>query len=113
MVPVFQAEDGDCLRACVASILELPLKSVPHFSRDYTVDWFEYLVDFLYAYDYEAYWTPKGKWDYTGNYSIGYGWLADKPGWEHVVVCWNGHIVHDPSPLKLKKVSYYINLESV
>lgn len=37
MIPVFQTdlsnETGDCLQACVASVLELPLTEVPEFKR--------------------------------------------------------------------------------
>lgn len=38
MKPVFQqivdARDGDCLSACLASLLELPIEDVPKFARD-------------------------------------------------------------------------------
>lgn len=33
MKPVLQATDSDCMRACVASIFELPLESVPFFGE--------------------------------------------------------------------------------
>ena len=38
MIPVYQtiftAETGDCYRACVASILEVPIKTLPNFMED-------------------------------------------------------------------------------
>lgn len=43
---------GDCMRAAIASLLELPLDAVPHFlingSRWWDVMWY-----FLYVYDYK------------------------------------------------------------
>lgn len=37
MIPVFQTkftvEDGDCMRACIASVLELPLDEIPNFTE--------------------------------------------------------------------------------
>lgn len=51
MIPIDQTEFrpavGDCLRACVASILELPLKDVPHFLRDSGSGWFDALDRWL------------------------------------------------------------------
>jgi hypothetical protein len=45
------AEYGDCLRCCVASILDLPAASVPHFAGlpDPTVNWTGRLQNFLSA----------------------------------------------------------------
>jgi len=37
---------GDCFRACVASILELPIEAVPHF-MEMSGDWFEHFDDWL------------------------------------------------------------------
>jgi len=38
MIPVYQtiftAETGDCYRACVASILEVPIETLPNFMED-------------------------------------------------------------------------------
>lgn len=33
MKPVYQADDSDCMRACIASIFELPLERVPFFGE--------------------------------------------------------------------------------
>jgi hypothetical protein len=37
---------GNCLQSCVASLLDLPLKEVPHFTW-YMGDWFRKLYSFL------------------------------------------------------------------
>lgn len=50
MKPVMQTvvgPDGDCLPACIASILELPLAEVPHFSRVHGDKWPEGLAAFM------------------------------------------------------------------
>lgn len=50
MKPVPQSKvgaDGDCLPACVASILELPLDAVPHFNALYRENWKAGLDRFL------------------------------------------------------------------
>lgn len=54
MKPVFQdkfgEKDGNCLQACVASIMEVPLESVPHFcllaeGEGESRDWFQIFSD--------------------------------------------------------------------
>lgn len=39
---------GDCFRACVASIMELPIESVPHFCEK--ANWQEWLDEWLYQF---------------------------------------------------------------
>lgn len=48
MKPVEQAGDRDCFRACIASILELPIAALPesHFLPE-PDDWFERASDYL------------------------------------------------------------------
>ena len=47
MIPVYQTivsiEDGDCTRACLASILDLPIDAVPNFIR-FRDNWFKDLL---------------------------------------------------------------------
>ena len=113
-------EPGDCLRACVASILNKTLKDVPHFikRRNYkeltNSQWFEDLVKYFLMFGYRAYWTEDYTYDVTGNYSIGYGHICGNENWAHVVVCLNSRIVHDPSgEYILKDIPSRINLESI
>ncbi len=99
MKPVDQArisyKDGDCLRACIASVLELPLGDVPDYSRGDMGD--------RYA-----------KW--LGRFNLTLMTVALRPDVSlpdcyhlvegpsrngkdvHVAVGRNGEIVHDPDP---------------
>ena len=51
MKPVFQdrygSADGNCFEACLASILELPLTSIPDFVRNNPPDWWDRAVRWL------------------------------------------------------------------
>lgn len=98
---------GDCHRAAIASILELPLDDVPHFCdlNLYPEDWVKHEREWLHA---------RGLTAITQVYD---GRLADvlhsvgalnpdtycilggtsKTGCGHSVVICNGEIVHDPS----------------
>lgn len=95
---------GDCHRACIASILELPIEEVEHFavdnpssevfetrirgwcrSRGYTYTTFMYDVDprtFMEAINPGIYYILGGE---------------SSIGVSHSVVCLDGEIVHDPS----------------
>ena len=60
MIPVDQQEIdlkgyGDCMRACLASLLELPLSKVPHLRKLQTEGkpWFPAFFKFLKAHGYE------------------------------------------------------------
>jgi hypothetical protein len=101
---------GDCLSACVASILECD--AVPHFMFDAAEP--DIVRERLDAYlsEYHNLTTFNMAWsgEYTtrddllaimeiNNPGIYYilwgGTVADEP---HAVVCCGGHVVHDPSP---------------
>lgn len=90
---------GDCMRACVASILELPLDEVPHFVQ---------YCDHPEGTDSHLWW-----WALVG-FCAAHGWRVSyveepPPGWSiaagtstrghgHVVVVCHGRIEHDPHP---------------
>lgn len=103
---------GDCLRACVASILELPIEAVPDFSADgsYTIG----AIAWLQARGYQVLsvqWSGDG-YDHSQYLSCpqGYAVLGGKsprtyPDGSragHAVVGrangWNFRIDHDPHP---------------
>jgi hypothetical protein len=116
MKPVDQTivseKDGDCTRASLASILELPIDAVPNFMR-FGQGWFRIFSHFLMSLDYEF---------------LGTGWVKSKdrpcghilsrspnikgyviasvpsksfPNSGHsVVVNLKGLVVHDPNPNK-------------
>lgn len=95
---------GDCQRACVASLLELPIEDVPHFGEgDPSVhEFYKRINKFLrlrglsfidtYAVDFSSKFYD-GKCDV---YHMIYGKTVR--GFQHAVVAMNGKIVHDPHP---------------
>ena len=100
---------GDCHRACIASILELPISDVPHFYEDDPLDHIgkrrvqDFLatqgcveVDFLFfpseGLDECLDWMGKVNQDVY--YILG-GMSKNSVG--HSVICLNNKIVHDPN----------------
>lgn len=100
---------GDCLRACVATILDLNTEDVPHFYHDDCApeEGNQRLRDWLAKRGLGAYWVG-----YPGDISVDeiitsvsengqgipfilYGETAY--GGQHVVVCRDGKKVHDPA----------------
>lgn len=102
MEPVYQTiidkENGNCMAACIASLLELPLEAVPNFSE--REDWFNYVDEFLEQFDLE--WLQLKYSRSTELLLRGYYILSgDSPnfdGVDHVVIGHNGEVVHDPNP---------------
>lgn len=105
MKPVFQTLPnpegvGNCLQACIASILELSLEQVPHFALWYdSPDWHEKMNDWLmqtagiYAITVAANSMYLEK---TYGYALLNG-LSER-GVMHSVVMKDGVMVHDPYP---------------
>lgn len=66
MKPVYQDKypvegklgNGNCLSACVASILEVPLDEVPHFTAEGNKDWLTELNFYLKRFDTYALLLP-------------------------------------------------------
>lgn len=100
------AENGDCFRCCVASLLDVPREYVPHFmSRANEDRWFEMLGEFLIPHELIYVrmgseflsWIPKGSHPLV---------IASGPSprgpYRHAVVgelSWVGYrTVHDPHP---------------
>lgn len=102
MRPVFQTKfkppDGNCMQACIASVLELDLDDVPNFV-DAQSGWWEQLTEWLgkrgltpWHFSWGPDWRPEpGMWH-----------LIDGPSprgeYLHVVVGRGGDVVHDPYP---------------
>lgn len=107
---------GDCFRACIASILELPLDDVPHFVQigltphpddpqplaEGNSDWWYYLRDWLRPRGLIYFDIPAGEDAPDALISaLGYHTitgLSPRGDWQHVVVGRGGEIVHDPHP---------------
>lgn len=120
MKPVFATtkNSSEHLRACVASILEVPLETVPNlgdgincpmeqlirlskFLRVYNLDIVQYKADYNDSID-------KFYFNRTGYYI---GRISCPSGHQHSVVMCNSQIVHDPennSRILLEEPSKYI-----
>jgi len=108
---------GDCLRACVASVLGLAMEDVPHFVQyiehpagtDKSLWWWA-LIGFCRAYGWHV--------TYDGPAAPG-GWaLADgmsPRGHMHVCVAYAGEVVFDPHPSRggLTKVDGWMGMTKV
>lgn len=93
---------GNCMSACIASILELPIDKVIDTTSDEirsALDWAQCIEDWLEEHDNLEMMmvidpeSPKLK----GVYSIGCG-PSPRGDFHHAVVCKNGVMVFDPHP---------------
>ena len=96
---------GDCMRACVASILELPINEVPHFlevAKGSIYEFYNLIEEFLLERGYEAYWQHSLIYHWRPGlpdcYHIISGPSPRYPGVGHAVVGLNGSPVFDPHP---------------
>jgi hypothetical protein len=86
---------GNCLSACVASLLHLPIEEVPHFGADDL--WFQRLCDWL---------APRGFYAMCIHYDPDHvpsgfyilGGKSPRGEFLHAVVANGRTIVHDPHP---------------
>lgn len=101
MIPCDQTEfydkekgtTGNCMQACFASLLELPLDSVPHFALEKT-GWFKAIYDFLATFNLSMYQTPK-------EMQINFPHLVCGPsprGISHMVIYNGNRLFFDPHP---------------
>ena len=95
----FGAPDGNCMEACVASILELELGGVPDLAVSGD-DWHDTLADFLARFDLEPLELDarktRGIWVPTGFHII--SGKSPRGNFLHAVVGLGGKMVHDPHP---------------
>ena len=98
---------GDCQRAVIASLLDLPIQDVPHFmqlTNDDPVDYWELLQKFLRGkgYAYLAVPSKSGATFFGAVDELIYHEISGPSprgnGTFHAVVGCNGHIVFDPHP---------------
>jgi hypothetical protein len=101
VIPVFQTlttvndGKGNCFIACVASIMELPLREMPDLAND--------LNGGQYFIALEQWMAPRGLFPThhttaPKGWSVAGGYLG-KERLPHAVVAYNGRPVHDPYPL--------------
>lgn len=89
-----QGRPGNCLQACIASILELKLEEVPHFVTLPDDEWFAFLCNWLYDQGYEVE-DFDSVWE-TDDFMLVVG--PSPRSVSHAVVYKNGELVHDPHP---------------
>lgn len=100
-----QPDRGDCLRACVASILELDPNGLPNFADEWPHSWLEWAGDRYELIEHKA--APSG-------WSIAVGVSPRDPQITHGVVALDGTIVHDPHPSRAgltSAVQYWWTIE--
>ncbi len=93
---------GDCQRACIASLLDLPISEVPHFLHDNTNDAAEFNRRI------NAFLAPRGlvhletaAFDFAEHIKSDCFHMIYGPasrGFCHAVVGFNGEVLHDPHP---------------
>jgi|GEM_PF-827209 hypothetical protein len=113
MIPVYQEllhdpekENGDCFRACVATLLGLTLEQVPHFCRKGNDgNWFNEFQEWLKARGWTCFSVSSGDpdgWFMSVAMSDAVYLLAGpSPRFEgelHQVLARGGEIIHDPHP---------------
>ncbi|MFJ6085154.1 hypothetical protein ACIQI8_27475 [Streptomyces sp. NPDC092369] len=87
-----EGRPGNCLQATVASLLELPLKSVPHFIAE-GPRWLELMEAFCRGQGYALRFLPADAYC-----AYGMAWGVSPRGVRHSV-CWaDGRMSHDPHP---------------
>ena len=112
MTPIFQTrfstaegEKGNCMTACVASLLDLPIEKVPYFF-DFP-DFWDAVFAFLYEQgcEYNGCLRPDADgsigWDGApgiDGYFIVAGPSPRWPGARHAVIYKDGRMIHDPHP---------------
>lgn len=113
MTPFMQTKfgkgQGNCLQACVASILDLSLKHIPDFNKE-GMEWFVSLVKWCDANNVGVLYLPGPSVPaciLANFYLIATYKVAESVDEEHAVVCradydlkkeWVVNVVHDPNP---------------
>ena len=101
MIPQKQSitglEQADCLQACIASILEKPMDSVPNFMLFGNEHYWEALYLYIVSIGFGgiAYVDGLPK---NGDFYIVSLDFGDNFDYSHCVIYKNGEIVHDPHP---------------
>lgn len=99
---------GDCVRACVASLLDLPAESVPHFAGiaktgdemlTYMRVWLmtQGYAPFIGHFDGDASVSEILQQQAMVNPGCYFMLFGRVEGGDHVVICRNDKIVHDPN----------------
>jgi len=103
MKPIFQTKfgkpEGNCLPACIASIFELPLDSVPHFCKIAGENYWKEIDKFLKPYGLyhlDIAFNQEYKRDLKGYHLI--NGKSPRGDYGHSIVGKDGIAIHDPHP---------------
>ena len=101
---VFGNDKGNCLAACFASVLEIPIEKVPNYIG--YENWFEKFDNFVAEHGYRIFWYKMKKENeyedilgFTAKncYLIACG-KSPRGDFDHCVIYKNGEMAHDPHP---------------
>jgi hypothetical protein len=112
MKPVYQTKFGDkegnCFAACLASLLEIEIDSVPDFYALYRSAWYLRFQDWLQQFGLVAVMFSDLPNDFPRNLYYLVGGESER-GILHSCVAYNEEIVHDPHPsgTGLKRIDDY------
>lgn len=94
---LFGDKKGNCFAACIASLLELELGTVPNFCVDHHSRWWDVLNDWLEPRGFVAIMLRSAEMElYRSAFVIASG--QGPRGCMHSVIYRNGVMVHDPHP---------------
>ncbi len=101
MKPVYQTkfgDEGNCLEACLASLLEIPIEDVPTLEPQPgdTVHWIDKMNNFLRQYGITTMFFQPNLPVPKNTYYLISG--ISPRGLDHATIGKNGVIVHDPHP---------------
>jgi hypothetical protein len=97
-----EGQHGDCMRACIASVLDLPIAKVPNFAQldaDGEGNYWIMLAEFCRGHGY-SFVTMQGRfvWSEDAIYHVISGPSPRIKGGHHAVVGRNGQVFFDPHP---------------
>ena len=124
MIPVHQSitkhdpdngQVGDCFRACICSLLELPIEKVPHFLENMDDQWWKAFIDYANAQGHKVF-CGFGSQSEPKEKTLYYIATGTSPrGFLHSVIYSQGQLVHDVHPEGggVKDIVDYIWLEKM
>ncbi len=102
MRPVDQTKfghpDGNCLAACVASLLHLETDEVPNFCAGDDSGWWTNMLAWLHGHGYTAMCVSMPMQDHLHPAMAIVSGASPRGPWLHATVWQDGVMVHDPHP---------------
>lgn len=88
-------QNGNCMAACLASLLEIEITDVPKFEDEHEKEWYFSVLKWLSSLGYYlVYWEEEIHWD---GYHIAIG-PSPRGNFSHCVIYKGKQMVHDPHP---------------